>query len=237
MDDAASVAQHDVANPGSDYDTQASYYGVKKACEPLHIQLDLSNYEVAVVNTTAAAAAGLSLDASVYSLGNKLLLHHQEQKDAGADAVTDGFKLDLGSVMGGDVVLVKLELHGADGKLVSQNLYWLAEESPSYRELGRLPNVALSASANSARAGDSVRVHVRLQNNGNAVALQNKLTLENASDGTRILPAYYSDNYVSLLPGETREIEIEYPASAAKGAAQVAMRGWNLVPQMIHVAE
>ena len=93
----------------------------------MHIQLDLSNYEVAVVNTTAAAAAGLSLDANVYSLGNKLLLHHQEQKDAGADAVTDGFKLDLGSVMGGDVVLVKLELHGADGKMVSQNLYWLAE--------------------------------------------------------------------------------------------------------------
>ncbi|MGA7914128.1 MAG: sugar-binding domain-containing protein, partial [Candidatus Acidiferrales bacterium] len=220
-----------------DYDTQASYYGVKEACEPLHIQLDLSNYEVAVVNTTAAAAAGLSLDASVYSLGNKLLLHHQEQKDAGADAVTDGFKLDLGSVMGDDVVLVKLELHGADGKLVSQNLYWLAEESPSYRELGRLPNVTLSASADAARTGDTVGVHVRLQNNGNAVALQNKLTLVNSSDGSRILPAYYSDNYVSLLPGETREIEIEYPAAAAKGAAQVAMRGWNLVPQTIHVAE
>ena len=66
---------------------------------------------------------------------------------------------------------------------------------------------------------------------------QSKLTLLNASDGTRILPAYYSDNYVSLLPGETREIEIEYPASAAKGAAQVAMRGWNVAPEMIHVAE
>jgi hypothetical protein len=220
-----------------DYDTQASYYGVKKACEPLHIQLDLSNYEVAVVNTTAAAVAGLSLDANVYSLGNKLLLHHQEQKDAGADAVTDGFKLDLASVMASDVVLVKLELHGADGKLVSQNLYWLAAESAFYRELDRLPRVELSASANSARAGDAVRVHVHLQNSGNAAVLESKLTLLNATDGSRILPAYYSDNYVSLLPGETREIEIEYPAAAAKGAAQVAMRGWNLVPQTVHVAE
>ena len=49
------------------------------------------------------------------------------------------------------------------------------------------------------------------------MALENKLTLVNAGDGTRILPAYYSDNYVSLLPGESKEIEIEFPAAAAKG--------------------
>jgi len=220
-----------------DYDTQASYYGVKKACEPLHIQLDLSNYEVTVVNSTAAPAAGLALDASVYSLGNKLLLQHHEQKDASADSATDGFKLDLASVMASDVVLVKLELHAADGKLVSQNLYWLAAESSSYRELDRLPTATLSATAVSARSGDTIRIHVRLQNNGAAVALENKLTVLNASDGSRVLPAYYADNYVSLLPGETREIEIEYSASAAKGPAQVAIRGWNLAPQMIHIAE
>ena len=41
----------------SDYDTQASFYGVKKACEPLHVQLDLSNYQVAIVNTTATPSA------------------------------------------------------------------------------------------------------------------------------------------------------------------------------------
>jgi hypothetical protein len=103
--------------------------------------------------------------------------------------------------------------------------------------LDRLPSVALSATANSARSGDTIRVHVRLQNNGAAVALENKLTLLNANDGSRILPAYYGDNYVSLLPGETREIEIEYPASVAMGPAEVAVRGWNLVPQTIRVSE
>jgi hypothetical protein len=220
-----------------DYDTQASYYGVKIACEPVHVQLDLSNYEVAVVNTTTSPLPGVSLDASVYSLDNKLLLHHQEQKDAGANAVTSGFKLDLASSMSTHVVLVKLVLRDASGRLVSQNLYWLAAASPSYRELGRLPAAQVSASAGSARAGDTIRVHVRLQNNSAAVALQNKLTLLNAADASRILPAYFSDNYVSLLPGEAREIEIEYPASAAKGPPEIAIRGWNLSSQMIHVGE
>ncbi len=47
--------------------------------------------------------------------------------------------------------------------------------------------------------------------------------------GPRILPAFYSDNYISLLPGEQRKVEISYPASAAKGSAHVALRGWNTV--------
>ena len=76
----------------SDYDTQASFYGVKKACEPVHVQLDLSNYDVAVVNTTNDPQPALSISANVYSLDNKPLLHREEKRDAGVDAVTDGFQ-------------------------------------------------------------------------------------------------------------------------------------------------
>jgi hypothetical protein len=219
-----------------DYDTQASFYGVKKACEPTHIQMDLSNYEVAVVNTTTAAMNGLSLEARTYSLANKLLAHHEEKKDAPADATADGFKLDLAPLLASnDVVLVKLDLRNATGQLVSQNLYWLAAESPSYRALDRLAPAQLSSSATLRKAGDTVMIHVKLQNTGGDVALQTKLTLLNAGDSSRILPAYYGDNYVSLLPGESREIDIEYPASAAKGEAELGIRGWNVTPGKISV--
>ena len=67
------------------------------------------------------------------------------------------------------------------------------------------------------------------------MALANKLTLVNASDGARILPAYYSDNYVSLLPGETKVVEIEFPASAAKGQPKVNLRGWSLAETSVGV--
>ena len=220
-----------------DYDTQASYYGVKKACEPLHIQLDPTNYEVAVVNTTTTAMAGLLLDASVFSLDNKSLLHHEEHKDVGADSVADAFKLDMAPLLTSGVVLVKLELRSASGELLSQNLYWLGAKSSSYRELGRLLAADVSASADSVRSGDTIRVRVRLENRGTVAALENKLTLLDAADGSRILPAYLSDNYVSLLPGESREIEIEYPASAGKAAPEVAVRGWNLAARTIAVTQ
>jgi hypothetical protein len=220
----------------ADYDTPSSFYAVKKACEPLHVQLDLSNYNAAIVNTTNDPQTALSLSANVYSLDNKLLLHKEDKRDATADALTDGFKLELAPLLSSEgIVLVSLELHTSAGELVSRNFYWLGADNASYRRLNRLPAASLSATAKSTRTGDNIRVKVQLSNAGTTVSLVNKLTIVNATDSSRILPAYYSDNYVSLLPGESREIEIEYPAESATGPAQVALRGWNLTKQLVPV--
>ncbi len=219
----------------SDYDTQASYYGTKKASEPIHIQLDLSNYNVDIVNNTTAPLAGLSVIANVYSLDNKSLLHHEEKKDVPANVEINGFKLELAPHLSNAVVFIKLELRSASGQVLSDNFYWLAAESSAYRQLNKLPPAKLSVTTASTQVDAAVHVHVQLQNRGNTVALANKLTLLNASGGSRILPAYLSDNYFSLLPGETREIDIEYPAAAAQSAPQVALRGWNVSPQLISV--
>ena len=218
----------------SDYDTQASFYGTKKACEPVHVQLDLSNNNVDVVNTTNAAQSGLTVTANVYSLDNKLLLHREEKKDLPADAMANAFQLELAPYNKAAMVIVKLELRNAGGQLVSDNLYWLGGTNSQYRQLNRLAAATVTANATATKSEQTVHVRVQMKNTGNDVALENKLTLLNAN-GARILPAYYSDNYVSLLPGESKEIDIEYPASAVTGAAQVAIRGWNLMPQKVAV--
>jgi hypothetical protein len=133
------------------------------------------------------------------------------------------------------MVLVSLELHDAQGALVSQNLYWLGARPASYRELNSLAPTQLKASASSTTAGDTVKLTIQLTNPASVVSLENKLTLLNVGDKQRILPAYYSDNYISLLPGESRTIQVEYPAAAAHGPAEIALRGWNAVPQGISV--
>jgi len=79
-------------------------------------------------------------------------------------------------------------------------------------------------------------VRVQMKNTGTAVSLMNKLTLMNTATGERILPAYYSDNYVSLLPGEVREISIEYPADDG-GTPEVGLRGWNLAQTKVAVGQ
>jgi hypothetical protein len=221
----------------SDYDTQASYYAVKKASEPIHIQLDPSNYNVAVINNTTTPLPALSVTANVLTLEDKTIQHAEQKLEAPANAATDALKLDLTQPLAAGVILIKLELHSADNQLLADNLYWLAADSPNYRPLNHLPPVTLTATATSTHDNNNTHLHVQLKNASTTPALAVKLTLRNKSEGSRILPAYLSDNYVSLLPNESRQIEIEYPTIAAPPTAtpQIALRGWNLTPQTIPV--
>ena len=214
----------------SDYDAQASYYGTKKACEPVHVQLDLSNDTVSVANTTRETRAGLKLSARVYGLDNKLLLSRDATVTSNADAVTPGFPLGLGPLMGDGVVLVRLELRTADAQLVSDNFYWRAASDAGYRGLDRLAPATVGITAEATGGG----VTVQMRNTGQVAALANKLTLLRA-DGSQVLPAYYSDNYVSLLPGEERVVEISIPEDNRGRGMRLELRGWNARPATLAI--
>src|SRR3984957_9459027 len=72
----------------SDYDTQASFYGVKKANAPLHIQMDLSDYTVAVVNTTLKQQNDLRVIARIVSPANITLDTEKSTVSAEANTAT-----------------------------------------------------------------------------------------------------------------------------------------------------
>jgi Glycosyl hydrolase 2 galactose-binding domain-like/Exo-beta-D-glucosaminidase Ig-fold domain/Glycosyl hydrolases family 2/Concanavalin A-like lectin/glucanases superfamily/Glycosyl hydrolases family 2, TIM barrel domain len=222
----------------SDYDTQASFYGTMKACEPLHVQLDLADYNVELVNTTREPLDNATVTADVYTLTNQKILHAQNTAvTLAADGSSVAFPLNLKPLMDGHTVFVKLELKSQDGKLISQNFYWLADKEEDYRDLDTLPQAQITATAHLAKSQNGEdRIVVDLKNSGTSAALENKLTLLNAGNGKRILPAYYADNYVSMIPGETREITIDYPESAAEGAKpELDLRGFNLNSHTIAV--
>jgi hypothetical protein len=218
----------------SDYDTQASYYAVKKGSEPLHVQMDPNNYLVEIVNSLPSAVSGLTVRAAGYSLDNKILVQQEAKKDA-PTGVTEAFTLDLAPHVKDGVVLVKLELRDAAGKLVSDNFYWVSVDTADYRKLNRLAAAKLAISAHAASEKDEVRIRVRLENTGTTAAIETKLTLLGGDGKTRVLPAYYSDNYVSLLPGESKEIEIATPKSARNGGLKLGLRGWNIIEQTVAV--
>ena len=212
----------------SDYDTQASFYGTKLACEPLHVQLNLADGSVDVINTTPEAHSGLKVRAQVLTLANKSLLDQEQAVDLPADDRAHAMHLDLAALEGDAVVLVVLDLTGAEGSKLSHNLYWLAQRAENYRALTTLSTTTITLKASASRTGDSVAVRVQLTNPGPTASLANKLTLLDREGKQRILPAYYSDNYIPLLPGETRTATIEAPASAVHDRGlTVALRGWN----------
>ena len=220
----------------SDYDTNGSFYGVKKACEPVHVQLDLSDYSVSGLNTTTKALVGVSVRATVYSLANQQLLVRNATLDLRANSATPAFALPLASLFPAEgVVLVRLEMKDGAGKLLSNNFYWLAADDAQYRKLSAMATAKLTTAARLQQDGNETVVELQLTNSGTVAVLETKATLKDTSTGQRILPAYYSDNYVSLLPGESQIVTIRYPAIAGGHAPLIALRGWNLAESTVAV--
>jgi hypothetical protein len=224
----------------SDYDTQASYYATKKACEPVHVQLDLATNDVQVINTTRDSLRQVKVDADIYSLDGKLLLHRDAAIDAATDDVTRALHVDLAPLLGDTTLFVHLALHAQDGALLSQNFYWRAASDAGYRALNQLPPAHVTLSAHhisTTEFANRRRLEVQLKNTSTVAALNTKLVTARATDGSEVLPAFYSDNYVSLLPGEERTITIDIPESDAKQALRLNIRGWNVVQASVDVAQ
>ena len=211
-----------------DYDTHASFYAFKHAGEAVHVQMTLPDHKLQVVNNRRDAL-NAKVSAHVFALDGRSLRKTNYDLSVAAGQVADGPLFALADDLqreGG--LLVALDATDAAGTALSHNVYWVANDQAGWRKIAAMTpqRVTISATA-TAPAGSDAHVSVILVNRGTAPALNTKLTLL-ASDGSRILPAYYADNYVSLLPGETRTIDIAYPTRAGKGA-RVTARGWNVV--------
>lgn len=216
-----------------DYDTQASYYGTMHAAEPVHVQMNLPDRHIAVINNTRQPIDHAQMALKVYALDGAELAHATASLDAPAGTVTPvATSVDLNAMVANhDVAFVTLALSGSDSKLLSRNFYWTAQKHAMLQRLDSLPRVPLRVSA--LRNG-ALGLTVKLDNASTHVALNAKLTLLDAR-GTRILPAYYADNYVSLAPGESRSIAVQVQQSASLTGAQVTVRGWNVDDQSVAV--
>jgi len=211
----------------SDYDTHAAYYGVKKAVEPIHAQMNLPDLGLTIVNSTREPRLGLKLATRVLSLDNRVLASRDDAVDAAANDITNLPTLDIATLVKQEgMVMVTLRLRDASGALISDNTYWQGADDASHQKLNGLKPQSLKLKASARTEGDERVVTVALTNGGTQAALATKLTLVDAK-GNRILPALYSDNYVTVLPGEPRSVEIRYPAELG-GVAAINVRGWNV---------
>jgi hypothetical protein len=216
---------------GSDYDTQSSFYGTQKACEPAHAQLNLADGSIDLINL--GEARSFKVETRILGLDGKVRSDQTDQVSAATNARTSVGKPDLAKIAEDHTILVSLKVSDSTGAPVSDNLYWWAKDESSLRELNALPQVKLEAHGTAASSGAERKATVKIKNPGAAPALMIKLTLKDAATGDRILPAYYSENYVSLLAGEERTITIEFPAGKFKPA--IGVRGWNLTAETVAI--
>jgi len=225
------------------------YFGTKKACEPLHIQYSYDDQSVVVVNSYLEDFRGLKASAKIFNLDASEKFSRKVSMDATPNSSARVFTLP--AVEGLDTTyFLQLTLEDAKGHLVSRNFYCLSTHPDTLGEpksgsdwyytptrqfadltaLAKLPPAELRVSAVS--KGNLENTYVRLENTGRTVAFFVHLKITKGEHGEEILPVIWEDNYVSLLPGETRVISANYILPPGETPA-IQVEGWNSTLQMV----
>lgn len=118
-----------------------------------------------------------------------------------------------------DVHFIKLKLTDKYGKLISDNLYWRGNKRKDYTALNTLENVNLQLHYQTRKADGHTYITADIINpaSSKSAAFGIRLMLTKASTGEQILPAIISDNYFSLMNGESRKVEISFDSNLVAG--------------------
>lgn len=126
--------------------------------------------------------------------------------------------------------LLRLRLADARGELPAENTYWRYREPADMRALNQLSRTGVPVEiTDTDRSGDRHGLTARVRNRGTAVAAMVRVSLLDAGSGHRVLPALYGDNYLWLLPGESRTVTLSWPAaSLTSGRPAVRLEGYDV---------
>jgi len=194
------------------------------------VMMNQATFHLMVINNTPAPLAGLTARVRVFNLDGSLKSDQTTPITAPASAATDAGAIDFPADLS-PVHFVKLELKGADGKLVSDNFYWraLPANATDYTALDKIASAQLTARIKRHDAGGKLLLDVTLSNPTKVIAVMAHLQLRRSDTRARVLPVYYTQNFVSLLPGESRAITIEADArNLADAQPLVMLDGWNV---------
>ncbi|MHB8477836.1 MAG: glycosyl hydrolase 2 galactose-binding domain-containing protein [Steroidobacteraceae bacterium] len=232
-----------------------AYFGAKIANEPVHIQYSYDTRAIMLVNHTLNREHGLRALIRVRNLDGSVAYERRLQDIdlAGNSArqltvlpALDGLSRSY---------FIELELASADGKSISRNVYWLSTQTDEldwahstwyltpvtrYADLTplqSLPTATATVRATMRHEGaeDIATVTVTVPLSSKAVALFQHVSLKQSAGGELVLPILWSDNDVTLWPGESLTLTARF---ATPGAATpvVEVSGWNVPTQSVPVA-
>lgn len=204
-----------------DYETPGSYFGAKKACEPIHIQMNLPENDVMIINTTLNDYKTVTAGLRFIDLQGKELYKKNIKLDAKANSATKCFVPEKGNNLP-QLYLARLELKDAKGKVLSINDYWMTNgDKKSYEAINTLPSTTVTIKTISNKG----KTWVEVSNPSKTLAVAVKLNVVDKNSKEILLPAYFSDGYINLLGGEKRLIELDIPKSITNYS--IVAEGYN----------
>ena len=216
-------------------DPNACLYGLRSGSEPVHIMYNPADGMLTAVNNTFKTRNSIMLVAKAFDMSGRDSLLTQTFIMVGPSSIQkiSSLKNAVDALRRKEGVFLQLQLLDANKHEVSNNIYWLPDENDNYSGLQHMHKANLSVTASQNNTG---RITVKLKSSaGNAVAFFNRISLIDPDTKKRILPAFATDNYISVMPGETREVSIQVPQLPKGSHTAIIIKGWNVDEQEVAV--
>jgi exo-1,4-beta-D-glucosaminidase len=223
-----------------------TYFGMKKSMEPLHVMYSYASHGVNIINSLLQKFDGLSVKTDVYDLDGTNKFSKTITTNVGGDSTQTCFAIPAMSDIPG-VYFLRLELKDANQQTKSINWYWLSKKDDElnwngstwyytpqsafadFSSLQNMPATTIDVSSSSIKKENETSHVITIKNTGKTVAFFVHIRCLQHKDGDDILPVIFSDNYISLAPGESRTIECTYENKYADNAMPfILVSGWNI---------
>lgn len=215
-------------------DPNACLYGLHNGSAPLHIMYNQADSTVMVTNNTFKHQYDMMMMVTAIDMAGKEKNLGQVFVEIGASTtrmILD-IKKEIRELAQKEGVFLSLRLVNTKKETLSDNLYWLPDAEGKYSGLNSMAAANIDVKVSQTEKG---KVSVTLTNPAkNPVAFFNRLALVDPVSKKRILPVFYDDNYISVLPGEQKTVVMDY-TTTGHAAPLVSLEGWNVKEQFIPV--
>ena len=208
-----------------DLETPGAYFGCKKACERLHIQFNLADSTISVINTTRFPIdKGYVKMSCVNSEGKIIKTNKICFKNILSNSATT---LSDTLVFPHELFMVRLELF-SNGKQLSLNDYMMEKDS-CFLHLNALAPATIKMQIKKRKDRG---LTFEVENTSAIPAIAVKFNIRDLNTNKAILPVYFTDGYINLIPGEKRTLDVEFQSD---NATYLSAEGFNLVPQKLEI--
>jgi exo-1,4-beta-D-glucosaminidase len=213
-----------------------AFYGARDGSRAINIAYDYADDGIYIVNETQAPLDEATARVRILDVNSRVLFDETVTLDVGADSVQRVLALPPVEAPPGKAYFVDLRL-AADDASLARSFYWLSARPDvpdweastwfvtpvaRYADLtavSQLPPATLEVEHEIRSTGDGHAVDVRLHNPGDTLAFFVEVSVAGSGSGRLAAPVFWSDNYVSLLPGETVRLTGTIPSHALAGEA------------------
>lgn len=223
-----------------------AYFGAKQGLRPLTIVFDYfatgdhTHARIRVVNQTLSNQNNLKIRVRIYDLYGTIRFERSAHEisapaQSSIEAMTLPAPLDITSTY-----FIRCELFTGSGEKISDNTYWQSTTLDDFGDesndlefslsqtswanlsaLKTLPRTPVNALASLKTVKGEERIQISVENPSRHIAFFERIEVTDGRDGLEILPILYSQNYLTVFPGET-----EYVTATYSGASWQAHKLW-----------